>query len=548
MQKTSYQTPELRDENDSIIQEGSFGKNTALSNATNDGWIDYVMNNLEALHDTIGDSAPTLDGNGHVVEPANLSIGDEDGVRLKTGYIKTSGGTMTGTLNIAQNLKMQDNQENVFGGLYVPGTTATLQYLQLYGGETPSSNGGNLQLPNDGSWTLQAKNGATAYNLVGGTDGTLKWRGNELAWKKDFLPLSGGSITGTLTAPTPSTTDDSTKVATTEFVKNASMYFLGTNPVDSVENDSREFWVSKGSCFAFFNQKRLNGQPNVVGFLVSYVQNAEVYQMWMAQEQTHDVYKRRANVTINDMPIFKLINDEYSAYSHNDHYRGQYLGSTVTDEQWAEIKAGTFGNEHLGDYWTIYNENWRIAAFNYFYGTGDVVCNKNHLVIVPDKAIATCNMNSTDITTGGYVGSDFRTGNNGNIGLSTAINKIYSAFGEEHILSHRELLTNAVSGGAPSGQSWYDCKVELMNQTMLTGQENNGLIGPTNQDGNVGIARGQFPLFAFRPLLAGYRTSFWLRSVVSESAFSSAISDGSVTVSNSTRNLGVFPYFLIYQS
>ena len=196
MQKTSYQTPELRDENDSIIQEGSFGKNTALSNATNDGWIDYVMNNLEALHDTIGDSAPTLDGNGHVVEPANLAIGDEDGLRIKNNYLKLSGGTVNGTLNIAQSLKMQDNQENVFGGLYVPGTTATLQYLQLYGGETPSSNGGNLQLLGNGQFTLQAKNGATAYNLVGGTDGTLKWRNNELAWKKDYLPLTGGTMTG----------------------------------------------------------------------------------------------------------------------------------------------------------------------------------------------------------------------------------------------------------------------------------------------------------------------------------------------------------------
>lgn len=191
MIKTTYQTPELRDANDNVVQEGSFGKNTALSNSTNDGWIDYVMNDLEALHDTIGDSAPTLDGNGHVVEPANLAIGDEDGIRFKTGYLKTSGGTVSGTLNVAQNLKMQDNQENVFGGFYVPASSATSQFLQLYGGETPSSNGGNLQLPSDGSWTLQAKNGTTAYNLVGGTDGTLKWHGNNLAYDSDCVHLAG---------------------------------------------------------------------------------------------------------------------------------------------------------------------------------------------------------------------------------------------------------------------------------------------------------------------------------------------------------------------
>ena len=214
MIKTSYQTPELRDANDNVVQEGAFGKNTALSNSTNDAWIDYVMNDLEALHDTIGDSAPTLDGNGHVVEPANLAIGDEDGVRLKTGYVKTSGGTVSGTLNVAQNLKMQDNQENVFGGMYVPASSATSQYLQVYGGETPSNNGGNLQLPSDGSWTLQAKNGTTAYNLVGGTDGTLKWRGNNVA------VLASPAFTGNPTAPTQAFNNNSTRLANTAYVIN----------------------------------------------------------------------------------------------------------------------------------------------------------------------------------------------------------------------------------------------------------------------------------------------------------------------------------------
>ena len=116
MIKTAYQTPELRDANDNIVQQGAFGKNTALSNSSNNGWIDYVMNDLEALHDTVGDSAATLDGNGHVVEPCNLAIGDEDGNRLKTSYLKLTGGTVAGTVNIRQNLKIQDNQENVFGG------------------------------------------------------------------------------------------------------------------------------------------------------------------------------------------------------------------------------------------------------------------------------------------------------------------------------------------------------------------------------------------------------------------------------------------------
>ena len=53
MKRQAYQHPELRDANDSIIQDGAFGKKTPLANAEGTGWIDYVANDLEALHDAI---------------------------------------------------------------------------------------------------------------------------------------------------------------------------------------------------------------------------------------------------------------------------------------------------------------------------------------------------------------------------------------------------------------------------------------------------------------------------------------------------------------
>ncbi len=220
MIKTSYQVPELRNANDEVVQEGAFGKNTALSNSTNDGWIDYVVNNLEAIHDTIGDSAATLDGNGHVVEPANLAIGDEDGNRLKTSYLKLTGGTVAGTLNVQQNLKMQDNQENVFGGLYVPASSASDQYLVLYGGESPASGefGARLRLygAGDGKFQLigQKADGSTSYTLTCTDAGALTWRGNTLA------TLASPALTGNPTAPTQATNNNSTRLATTAYVVN----------------------------------------------------------------------------------------------------------------------------------------------------------------------------------------------------------------------------------------------------------------------------------------------------------------------------------------
>lgn len=53
MKKTTYQVPEIRDENDNIVQEGTFGKKTAFVNSTNSGVLDYLFNNLEALHDIV---------------------------------------------------------------------------------------------------------------------------------------------------------------------------------------------------------------------------------------------------------------------------------------------------------------------------------------------------------------------------------------------------------------------------------------------------------------------------------------------------------------
>ena len=239
MIKTTYQTPELRDSNDNVVQEGSFGKNTALANSTNDGWIDYVMNDLEALHDTIGDSAPTLDGNGHVVEPANLAIGDEDGNRIKNSYLKLSGGNVTGIASFRTDLRMLDNQDNRFGGLYVPASSATEQYMQLYGGTRATGDARLTLYPSgDGHFQLLAysNDGATSYALQSDNAGNLNWRGYPLAWKKDYLPLAGGTMTGNITLASGTApnirTDSNTKylrLMNDDYNGGASLYLYGSN-------------------------------------------------------------------------------------------------------------------------------------------------------------------------------------------------------------------------------------------------------------------------------------------------------------------------------
>lgn len=49
MKPQGYQVPEVRDENDNIIQIGTFGKKTEFVNKDNTALLDYIINNLEAL-------------------------------------------------------------------------------------------------------------------------------------------------------------------------------------------------------------------------------------------------------------------------------------------------------------------------------------------------------------------------------------------------------------------------------------------------------------------------------------------------------------------
>ena len=237
-----------------------------------------------------------------------------------------------------------------------------------------------------------------------------------------------------------------------------------------------------------------------------------------------------------------------NAPSHNSIYRGKYLGSAVTSAQWTAIKNGTFDDLFVGDYWTIGGVNWRIAGFNYWYNTGDTNCTKNHAVIVPDSNLASCAMNSTNITTGAYVGSDFYTGSNSNTGKSTAVTTINNAFGSAHILSHRELLADETSNGAPSGWAWYDSTVELMNEQMVYGSRAWGNQAGAGNGYDVGIDKSQLPLFQHDHSRICNHAYWWLRSVVSGSNFADVNYGGSALYYYASASLGVRPAFGIYQS
>ncbi len=239
--------------------------------------------------------------------------------------------------------------------------------------------------------------------------------------------------------------------------------------------------------------------------------------------------------------LFALETLQKPAVSHRNTFRGKYLGTAVTSDQWAAIANETFDGLWLGDYWTIGNVNWRIADFNYWYHCGDQDFTTPHLVIVPDTNLYTAKMNDTNTTAGGYVGSLMYTSN-----LSAAKTTIGNAFGATHVLTHREYLTNAVSNGRPSGGAWVDSTVELMSESMVYGHPH---FSPTSDGSTVPtihtIDKLQLALFQVAPEFVNIRADYWLRDVVSAGAFVVTVRFGTPAEYSASSTIGVRPCFAI---
>ena len=265
----------------------------------------------------------------------------------------------------------------------------------------------------------------------------------------------------------------------------------------------------------------------------------------------------------------KYLNEQFvnvfsnSAAAHNSIYRGKNLTNVYTvDEICQRISAGTFEDLYVGDYFDISittdlggTETVRciLAGFDIFWNNGDTAFTKHHAVIVPKDCFKTkSKMNDTNVTTGGYVGS----------AMYTTVLPVYQAALQKalnnHILSHRELLTTAVSTtgnsnagagltGYASNWVWKDCLIRLMSEIQVYGST--VLSSSFYDTGNANI---QFPLFRLAPNLKvaglghnGSRMWYWLSAVVSAAAFAGCANYGSSVNLFAAGDGGVRPYFCI---
>lgn len=242
--------------------------------------------------------------------------------------------------------------------------------------------------------------------------------------------------------------------------------------------------------------------------------------------------------TYVDNAVDGKVEIQNNAGFHNSIYRGKSLGSEVTAEQYAAIAAGTFEDMYIGDYWTIGGVNYRIAAFDYWLHCGDMECMEHHVVLVPDTNLDIQKMNDSNVTTGGYVGSKMYTSY-----ITSARNKVISAFGSANILSHRQLFSNAVDGNYASSWAWYDSTIDLMSESMVYGAPIGGEAKVDSINFNIGIDKVQLPLFALDPSRITNRARWWLRDVVSSAYFAIVTEGGGAGNLGASASLGVRPAF-----
>lgn len=220
-------------------------------------------------------------------------------------------------------------------------------------------------------------------------------------------------------------------------------------------------------------------------------------------------------------------------------FRGKNLGTALTAVQKAAIKDGSFKGMFLGDYWNIGGRIWRIVDMDYWYNCGDTAFTSHHLVIMPDEALYNAQMNTTNVTTGGYVGSEMYKKN-----LENAKTIVNAAF-QGSVLAHREYLCNAVANGRPSGGAWFDSSIELPNEPMMYGHLH---FSPTSDGSTVPsiytISKTQLALFMVCPRFIVNRSyNQWLRDVVSSAYFALVGSGGNTNCSAASNSLGVRPVF-----
>lgn len=261
---------------------------------------------------------------------------------------------------------------------------------------------------------------------------------------------------------------------------------------------------------------------------------------------------------LNAQNVFESWPD--GAEAHNAMWGGRDITASFNNGTVsANIANGTFRDIFPGDYitkqvtisGTTYTVNWVIADCDYWInkGDGDTGMETHHVVIVPQAPIFSANMNVTNTTEGGYMGSRmFRET------IPACATGIVNAFGASHILTFRDWLisgmtANQISSGLPNmtggahwgASSWVSVQCDLMTEKMVLG-------APVNSASALDewCATRQMSAFRLSEHLINYnRQWYWLRNIVSSAFFATVRGNGGAHTHSASYVHGVRPFALL---
>lgn len=212
---------------------------------------------------------------------------------------------------------------------------------------------------------------------------------------------------------------------------------------------------------------------------------------------------------------------------HRNIFRGKSLGESITAEQLATIRDGSFKDLYIGDYWEINGVRYRIADINYWRNVGypeSEKVQKPHVLIVPDTTLGSGQMHTGNSTAGGYRNSSMKAAR-----LVQIANSLPDAF-KNILISHRMF----------SDGTWITTSVDLMNEIMV-----HGLYICTDNNNRQTSDAQQLSLFRLCPELKSIGQNYWLRNVAGSQTYTLTSQYGDASSDMATSTYGIRPVFAI---
>lgn len=292
-----------------------------------------------------------------------------------------------------------------------------------------------------------------------------------------------------------------------------------------------------------------------------YLKKSDASGIYLSKSDAEDTYQTKED--LSSQITTSVRSNWYSnfpdgAEAHNAMWGGRDITASFNNGTVsANIANGTFRDIFPGDYITkqvtisgkTYTVNWVIADCDYWINKGDTAVTVHHVAIVPQAPIFDANMNATNTTEGGYMGSRMFKET-----IPACATGIVNAFGASHILTFRDWLisgmtANQISSGLPNftggaqwgASPWVSVQCDLMTEKMVLG-------APVNSASALDewCATRQMSAFRLSENLINYnRQWYWLRNIVSSANFAGVRGFGHATTYYASYSGGVRPFALL---